>query len=295
MTNTLLKLRKKIPENIGEILSAVFGTCSALDIKTFIVGATARDLIFEYVYGANIRRATEDIDFGIAVESWSEYEKLKKVLIESKKFKDDKKVEQRIWWKKDREEMKVDLVPFGEIENPAGQIAFPPDGDFVMSTIGFKEAYENSVPLEIDKNVTIRIASLAGLVLLKFIAYNDRPLMRRRDVQDIFFIAGNYLDAGNEDRLYNEKQDADLLDDDFDYRVAGARMLGRDVAKLLSGDTAQIISNLLADENTGGSLQRFARIISESKYYDEDEYKIALETFSQLKKGIFERLHKFLK
>lgn len=193
------------------------------------------------MYDAKIYRATEDIDFGVAVGIWKEYELLKNALIETKKFRDDVKNEQRIYWKSVNAEMKVDLVPFGGLESPVGQIAFPPKGDFVMNTFGFKEAFENARFLKADEDLTIRIASLAGLALLKFVAFNDRPHVRKRNVQDIFFIAKNYLDAGNEDRLYDQAADADLLDDDFDYQICGARMLGRDITPILNAETKDII------------------------------------------------------
>lgn len=286
MTNTLLKLRKELPDNQKKILIKVFDALSALEIKAFVVGATARDLIFEYVYEANIKRKTEDIDFGVAVESWTDYERLKKSLISTKKFKNDTKNEQRLWWTELGEEMKIDLVPFGNLESPTGQIAFPPKGDFVMSTVGFEEAFENSLLLEINENLTIRIASLAGLVLLKFVAYNDRPAERRRDIQDIFFIAGNYLNAGNEERLYEEN--ADLLDDDFNYETSGARLLGRDLAPLLTEQTKDIILKLLAEEDDGGNLQKFADIIASEELFDENRYELIIETFRQLRTGIFE-------
>ena len=289
MTNILLKLQKKIPENFREILRAVSGVSDELEIETFIIGATARDLIFEYVHDAKIYRTTEDIDFGVAVGSWKEYELLKNALIETNKFKDDRKNEQRIWWNSGGEKMKIDLVPFGGLETPAGQIAFPPEGDFVMNTVGFEEAFENSVMLEADENLTVKIASLAGLALLKFVAFNDRPQSRRRDVQDIFFIAKNYLDAGNESRLYDEKADADLLDDDFDYQTAGARMLGRDIAPLLNKETSEIVIKLLAEEENGGSLQNFADIIAaEELRGDNDRHELIVEIFRQLRKGIIE-------
>ena len=129
MTNTLLRLRKKIPDHILEILRLVFEEVAKLETQAFFVGATARDLIFEYVYDAEIKRATEDIDFGVAVRSWSEYERLKTALTGTGKFRIDRKVEQRLWWKNGSDEMKVDLVPYGGVESPEGQIAFPPDGD----------------------------------------------------------------------------------------------------------------------------------------------------------------------
>lgn len=289
MTNILLKLQKKIPEHIRSILVTVFDISDKFEIKAFVVGATARDLIFEYVYDAKIYRATEDIDFGVAVRSWKEYELLKKALIETKKFRDDAKNEQRIRWIGDNSEMKVDLVPFGGLESPPGQIAFPPENDFVMSTVGLKEAFENSLLLEAGENLIVRIASLAGLVLLKFVAFNDRPHIRRRDVQDIFFIAQNYLDAGNEDRLYDAAADADLLDDEnFDYQSSGARMLGRDVAHLLNRETKDIISRLLAEEANGGSLQKLADIIAAGKLQDEDQYEVITDIFRQLRLGIIE-------
>lgn len=286
MTNTLLKLRKELPSNQKKILIEVSDALSELEIKAFVVGATARDLIFEYAYEANITRKTEDIDFGVAVETWADYEQLKESLISTKRFKNDTKNEQRLWWTEPGEEMKIDLVPFGNLESPAGQIAFPPKGDFVMSTVGFEEAFENSLRVEINENLTIRIASLAGLVLLKFVAYNDRPAERRRDVQDIFFIARYYFDAGNEERLYEEE--TDLLGDDFNHQTSGARLLGRDVARLLNDKTKKIISNLLAEETDGGKLQKFADIIAREEFFYENKYELLLETFRQLRTGIFE-------
>lgn len=289
MTDTLLVLRNKIPENLKMILKSVFAALDNTEIKAFVVGATARDLIFEYVYGANIRRKTEDVDFGVAVETWAEYARLKDALILTGKFKDDSKNEQRIWWKEPGEEMKIDLVPFGGVESPAGQIAFPPRGDFVMSTIGFEEAFKNACHLQITDDLNIKIASLAGLVVLKFVAYHDRPHARKRDVQDIFFIAQNYLKADNEERLYDQTKDGDLLSDDFDYATAGARMLGRDTRKLLSQETGNLMTLLLAEEEDGGSLQKFVDIISENEFDDEKRYKFIFETFRQIRTGLLEK------
>lgn len=291
MTNTLLRLRKKIPDQISEILRAVSSAAEELDIQAFVVGATARDLIFEYVYDAPIKRATEDIDFGVAVGSWAEYEQLKTALVDTGKFKLDQKVDQRVWWKNGAFEMKVDLVPYGGVESPAGQIAFPPNRDFVMSTVGFAEAYENSWTLEITEDFTIRIASLTGLAMLKFVAYNDNPEKRRRDIEDIWFIAGNYMDAGNEGRLFDkDASDADLLDeDDFDYKTCGPRMLGRDMAPLLTGENLEIVKKLLADEEDGGKLEKLVDVILSGGLYDEEKYYKTLETLKELRRGISER------
>ncbi|MDQ3750900.1 MAG: nucleotidyl transferase AbiEii/AbiGii toxin family protein [Acidobacteriota bacterium] len=291
MTDTLLRWRRKIPDFQLDILHSVFGACVELNIPAFVVGATARDLIFEYVYEADIQRATEDIDFGVAVGSWADYEKLKRVLIGTKKFVGDEKNEQRIWWKGSGEEMKIDLVPYGGLESPKGQIAFPPDGDFAINTAGFAEAFANSPLLELTDDFTVRVVSLAGLTMLKFVAYNDRPQQRRRDVQDIWFIAKNYLKASNDDeRLFdNNASDADLLlDEDFNYETCGARLLGRDIAPLLNKETAAIVTKILAEDS--GDLQKFADVIYGDGLTDEDRYKNILELLRELRKGVVERL-----
>jgi predicted nucleotidyltransferase len=49
----------------------------------FLAGATARDL---NVHGLRPGRATRDIDFGIAVESWAQFELLKARLLATDAF-----------------------------------------------------------------------------------------------------------------------------------------------------------------------------------------------------------------
>ena len=65
----------------------------------------------------------------------------------------------------------IDLVPFGDLEEVSGQIAWPPDSSFVMSTVGFREAYDSSIEIRIAADLLVRVASLAGLALLKIVAW----------------------------------------------------------------------------------------------------------------------------
>lgn len=293
MKDTLLRLRKKIPDNLREILQTIFSRAGELDIPVFVVGATARDLIFEYIYKVRIQRATEDVDFGIAVKTWAEYENLKRTLLETGKFEDDAKEDQRIWWKKGSEETRIDLVPYGGLESPAGEIAFPPDGNFKMTTHGFTEAFENALFLEVTKDLTVKIASLPGLALLKFIAYNDRPHERSKDLQDIWFIAENYMKIEESDeRLFGENaKDNDLLNDEnFNYETCGARLLGRDIAGLLNSETKDIVINTLSEEKDAGRIQTFTDIIYGRGLRDENLRENILKSLREIKRGIEERL-----
>lgn len=289
MTNTLPPLRKQPPDLFIEILSNIFGATRDMGVKAFVIGAAARDLIFEYVYDARIQRATEDLDFGVAVATWGDYEKLRERLIAGEKFKKDKKQEQRILWTENVEqEIPIDLVPYGGLEIQESVIAFPPSEDFTMSTLGFREVSKNLLTLEISKDLTVELASPAGIALLKFVAYNDRPAQRRRDIQDIFFIAENYLAAGNEDRLYDPlSHDADLLEkEDFDYRTAGARLLGRDIDPLLKAETRSLVVNILDVESTTGAMDRLIDIVTQNSFRDADGDDLVKSIFRELANGI---------
>ena len=70
----------------------------------------ARDLILHHVYGAPIKRATDDIDFGMQVGTWEEFNQLKSKLYENG-YSEDKQ-EQRLI---DPGGKSVDLVPFGSL------------------------------------------------------------------------------------------------------------------------------------------------------------------------------------
>jgi predicted nucleotidyltransferase len=273
MKMKLLDLREKLPANLIEMLRAVSSVSQELGISYFVIGATARDLILNCGYDIEVRRATRDVDIGVAVRSWSEYEQLRKALTDSGKFINTN-IEQRLIWVENR--ITLDLVPFGEIESPKGFVAFPPDGAFIMTTHGFTEAQKNTIVVLLDEALTIRVVSLAGLGLLKLVSWSDRPFERERDVQDLWFIIKNYLDAGNEERLFQpESREYIDLVENFDFELTGARLFGRDIAKLLNENTKLILQAALSEENENTGIYKLTAIISRfSNRLEPDDEKI---------------------
>ena len=87
----------------------------------------------------------------------------------------------------------IDLVPFGDLEEVSGQISWPPDFSIVMSTVGFREAYNNSEEVRIADDLIVRVVSLAGLALMKIVAWDERRF--ERDAEDLGLIMRHYLDA----------------------------------------------------------------------------------------------------
>ena len=77
MINISLDLSNKLPAEQVNIIRQVVHAAESQGLPLFIVGAQARDLLLQYAYDLSVRRATNDIDFGIVVESWDEFTKLR--------------------------------------------------------------------------------------------------------------------------------------------------------------------------------------------------------------------------
>jgi predicted nucleotidyltransferase len=90
---------------------------------------------------------------------------------------------------------------------------------------------------------------------MKIISWKDRYSERRKDAEDLLLIMHKYEQAGNFDRLYDEEQEL-LQEEDFDTRLAGIRLLGRDMAMMADNDAAIMVKNILDAETEKQSQYR---------------------------------------
>ncbi|MGH3714790.1 MAG: nucleotidyl transferase AbiEii/AbiGii toxin family protein [Micromonosporaceae bacterium] len=215
-----------------------------LGVDYLVVGAAARDLVLWFGYGGAVGRATADLDVAVAVASWQTYESL------TSRFPHrtgDPAHRLRITG------MPVDIVPFGGVERPDRTIAWPPDGHSVMSTFGMAEALADAIEVRLDTDLRCKVASLPAQVILKLTAWGERGVDRpRHDSADIAVLLRSYSEDWNLDRLYG---DAALLEQfDFDAELAGAALLGRDVARLVGTGGGRLVSLLSGDLNGAGLL-----------------------------------------
>lgn len=82
----------------------------------------------------------------------------------------------------------------------------------------------------------VRVASLAGLAMLKFFAWSDRGGGNLKDAHDLLLIMQSYGDAGNQDSLYGDE--FHLLERlEYDLSLSGAYLLGKHIAHLASDET----------------------------------------------------------
>lgn len=239
---TSLDVSRKLDQVSIDLLLAVDSTAAALGVTYCIIGAFARDVILGLCFGIDTGEATRDIDFGLMMNDWAQFDELRARLIARKEFAEHSGVPHRLTFRGVR---RLDIVPFGGIERKPGEIAWPPEFATVMSTEGLRQAHARALPITIAEGKSVSFVSPAALMLLKLIAWSERgSAVDRRDARDLGLLLTTYLRAGNEERLYAEH--AALLDEpDFDYDAAGARILGRDLASVAGRDTRVRLEQIL--------------------------------------------------
>lgn len=122
--------------------------------------------------------------------------------------------------------VQVDLIPAGAALLARGSVAWP--SGHTMSLVGFDHVFVRKRDFDVD-GVTIAVAELEVIALLKVVAYLDRPSEREHDLQDLMFIMDEYIAADDERRWRDE-----LISLQLEYEVASAYLLGKDMAGFLT-------------------------------------------------------------
>ena len=230
---------------------------AAAGSRYFVAGAAARDLMLVNAFGMTPGRATRDIDFGIAIESWNQLEMIQRALIGSNECEAPSTNGQRLFWRPAgvADGIPVDIIPFDGVASGRKTIAWPPRGDVVMNVAGFEEAFDSSARMRIEADLVVRIASIPGLAVLKLIAWKDRRQENNKDATDLHRLLTAYADAGNLDRIYGEEL-ALLERVEYDMELAGSELLGRDAARICQKETHSQISGILSSEQLVDQLIR---------------------------------------
>jgi predicted nucleotidyltransferase len=240
-----VKPDKPLSPSLLMLVRALDGVAKQLQIPYFVIGATARDILIEHVHGLETTRATRDIDFAVAVSSWEKFARLKEHLIATGAFQAGEQ-SHRLTFGQHRGAYPLDLVPFDGVERN-GEIAWPPAGDFVMNVAGYRDALDSALDVEIEPGFSVKIVSLPAMVILKILAWNDRP-EREKHATDVLLIFQHYHQAGQFDRLYDDDNIALLEKHGYDLELAGAALLGRDARRDVAKETLVQVTDVFAME-----------------------------------------------
>jgi predicted nucleotidyltransferase len=280
----ILKPRNDSPVEgwIISVIRPIHKAAATLGFPIFIVGAMARIILMENVFGLARARATVDIDFAVALEDWEQFENIKQHLITNSGFEESAGEMQRLLIQLPglQHKARVDLIPFGEIEREGGIIAWPPDLQILMNVGGYADVFSSSVAVEIEQGFTVKIVSLPGLAILKIFAWSERGRDTAKDATDLATVLRGYYMAGNENRLFDEASEA-LEEVGHDWELAGAWLLGRDAASIGSPRTIESVKQLIEGEHK----ERLLRDVSKAMLHREDAVEYSERLLEQFAKG----------
>lgn len=217
-------------------------------LPLYVVGARARDVAMRLMKADEPKRRTEDLDVAIAVDDWAAFDEICHTLQENhfKRYKNT----QKFFYKGENGELdfEVDVVPFGGVAVDE-KIAWPPEGNPVMSVKCFNDVMKEAVQVIIEDQVSVKIAPLCGQFLIKLDTWHDRHNVTDKDAEDMLFILKSYLDI---QLLYKEDnvppEVVTFRDEDASPIVWGAQWLAYDISKLLSTEHLKFYSDFVSKE-----------------------------------------------
>lgn len=130
----------------------------------------------------------------------------------------------------------ADVLPVTHALISQGSVSF--DDDSSMSLVGFDLAMEHAVPVPLaNTRTTLKVASLAAIVVLKIVAWTDRP-SRTKDLIDLATILKNALDEDDERRW-----DEPLRSIQFDEQ--SAFFVGLEVAAIMRNSHRKVVDGFV--------------------------------------------------
>lgn len=261
---------------IVRVVDQILEHAPALDPdQVMLVGAWCRDTLHAALGHDFETRATRDVDIALALSGWDVYEQLARLFPAAS----DTGLAFRI------AEMVVDLIPFGELEDPVGEV-HPPKRDDPISVWAFTEIFDRARPLSLTPSLAIRCPTVPGYTAAKLAAWLDRSAWGEpKDANDIALTVHWYAESSEvQDRLYESPQGSDmLLAEEVDVPRAAARLLGADVADLIGPER---LAELL--ERWPGSNEMLVRnfVIPAAAHVPQESRR--LEVIQALTRGLAE-------
>lgn len=210
-------------EPVARVVQAMLAVTADLSPgDMMVVGAWGRDILHSALGHDFATTATRDVDLALALSSWDAY----RALATAFPRVGDTGIRFRI------SEVDVDLLPFGDIENPQGIVEPPFRGD-TLSVWAFEEIFAASLPLALPPTTTIHIPTVAGYAAAKIGAWLDRSdWLEAKDAADLALVLHWYAESADvHSRLYETPIGNEILIvEGTDVPLAAAHLLGADVA-----------------------------------------------------------------
>jgi predicted nucleotidyltransferase len=158
----------------------------------------------------------------------------------------------------------VDILSFGGIEDNGG-VQIEGQGLTNIRVEGMLEVFEaGTKPVTDATGREFQVASLSAIVLLKLVAYDDRPEQRLKDARDIANILENYFEL-QANQIYDYHSELFAVEETEMNQLMledlAAVVIGREIKKIIQGNTPllhriQAILAKLQTQESGGAFIR---------------------------------------
>src|SRR5581483_2732325 len=145
--NTYDLSNNNIPAHLIRIINAIQEILKDKAYDFMLIGASARDVVLTAIHGQRSGRLTRDVDFALYIPEWNYYSTIMDELALSGQFARTN-VPHRLMFNETDE---IDIVPFGEIQNEAGNYLWPPENIKSMTVAGFREISEHSLTIRLTE------------------------------------------------------------------------------------------------------------------------------------------------
>jgi predicted nucleotidyltransferase len=173
--------------------------------------------------------------------------------------------------------VRVDVLPAGPSLLASGAVVWPETGAR-MNLAGMRLALDTENMIEVESGLSIRLAPVPVIAVLKIISFLDRPAERDRDLQDLAYILENHVPPDAERRFAPE-----VLDAGISYERASAYLLGLDLRDLVNADERKAVDEFVArvrDERHPSAAQaRMANLGPPSWNEEPDELLARIDAF----------------
>lgn len=239
------------------------------------VNAMALELLKK---GIKPDRGTKDIDFAIMTSTSDDYENISASL-QDKGFN---KVNAPWTFYSDKYNVAIDILPFGKImEKDTGKSN---ERNLDLHILGFREVLKDVEQIQIEDKI-VNIPPLPGMIILKLVAWSDRPEERENDLADILKIIEHYFDHSFDEIV--EHHNDTFPEDGFDQLLIAAEVLGRKSKRYLADSKALTERiNTVLDNNLNEDWE--SKIAKEWARIKDWEIEYAFSILKSFQKGINE-------
>ena len=263
-----MHLKTTDPQTLKSFFDELDTAFSDAGVDFYLIGAIAKEYWFDQ--GGKTSAGTKDIDFAVLIARDEDYENIRDHL----KRKGYAEIKNNAYVLISPAGLQVDILPFGKIEiDETVQLA---DGGWTSIRVnGFKEVYNaGTETAELSTGHRFKAATLPSVVLLKLIAYDDRPEVRAKDAKDVASIIQHFFQLQS-DFIYAHHQNVFVGELETDIVQIGAIVIGRELNRLCADNEflKKRIQSILEREITAGENSRFVRFMVDETKRDAEEMK----------------------